>query len=118
MRDLLLVVPAQATQEWNLDIDIVDGMPLYVPEERNTQDQRAAISSYMFKGSIPGKPDMGISWASLYEADYEETLVALDNEIKQNIQKNAAVPTMEANSMYIPLYDSSKDGISLAIYQG
>lgn len=117
MRDLLLITPAKPEDTWNLDFDIVHGVPRYVPEERNTQDQRAAVAAYMFKGSIPGKPDMGVNWSALYEPNYEETLVTIDNEMKQNIQQLAAAPTT-MNSMYVPLYNITEDGIELSIYQG
>ncbi len=117
MRDLLLITPTQSDQAWNLDFDIVNGMPRFVPEERNTQDQRAAVAAYMFKGSIPGKPDLGVNWAALYEPNYDETLVSIDNEMKQNIQQYAAAPTT-VNSMYVPVYNMTEDGIELAIFQG
>ena len=58
-------MPQDPTQtNWRLDIDIIDGFPKLVPFERNTQDQRAAISAYTFKGTIPGKPDIGIDWST------------------------------------------------------
>lgn len=118
MRDLMLIMPQDPTQtNWRLDIDIIDGFPKLVPFERNTQDQRAAISAYTFKGTIPGKPDVGIDWSGLYEST-EETLVDIDNEIKQAIQENAAIPE-GPNSTYVPTYDTDKDGnIQLTIYQG
>jgi hypothetical protein len=118
MRDLLLIVPDQPGQGWNLDFDIINGRPTYVPEARNTQDQRAAVAAYIFQGSIPGKPDIGVNWSSLYEADYEKTLVTVDNTLKQNIQQYAATPSLSTNNMYVPVYNVSKDGIELTIYQG
>ena len=118
MRDLMLIMPADPhDKSWCLDIDIVDGFPRLVPYERNTQDQRAALSAYTFRGTIPGKPDVGIDWDSLYE-DNKTTLVTVDNEIKQAIQQNAAIPE-GPNSTYVPTYSTEKDGgISIAIYQG
>lgn len=110
----MLIVPAEKTN-WCLDLDIVNGQPRMVQYERNTQDQRAAISAYMFKGTIPGKPDLGINWADLYSGS-EETLVSIDNEVKQAIQRNAAIPN-GPNSTYMPMYKSTEDGIALAIYQ-
>ena len=118
MRDLMLIMPQDPTQtDWRLDIDIKDGYPRLVPFERNTQDQRAAVSAYTFRGTIPGKPDIGIDWSGLYE-DSDETLVNIDNEIKQAIQQNAAIPE-GPNSTYVPIYDTDSEGhINLTIYQG
>lgn len=114
----MLIMPTDPTQtEWRLDIDIVNGFPKLVPFERNTQDQRAAVSAYTFRGTIPGKPDVGIDWSGLYNGN-DETLVNIDNEIKQAIQENAAIPD-GPNSIYVPTYDADADGhINLTIYQG
>lgn len=117
MRDVLLITPQQSNTEWNLDIDIRNGRPVMVPEERSTQDQRAAVAAYMFKGSVPGKPDMGVNWSALYEPNYEETLITIDNELKQNIQQLATTPAI-TNGMYVPLYNLTEDGIELSIFQG
>lgn len=118
MRDLMLIMPQDPTQaNWRLDIDIINGFPKLVPFERNTQDQRAAISAYTFRGTIPGKPDIGIDWSGLYE-DNKETLIDIDNQIKQAIQENAAIPE-GPNSTYVPTYDTDEEGrIDLTIYQG
>ena len=119
MRDLLVVMPGEGTPHtWCLDFDIVDGYPKFVPFERNTQDQRAAIAAYTFKGTIPGKPDIGINWSSLYNNSDDTTLVTVDNEVKQAIQEYAAIPE-GPNGMYTPIYESKEGGgISIAIYQG
>lgn len=118
MRDLLLIMPQDsAATPWRLDIDIVNGFPKMVPFERNTQDQRAAVSAYTFRGTIPGKPDVGINWAGLYEGT-DETIVTIDNEVKQAIQQNAAVPDGPEGT-YIPTYNKNEEGeIAITIYQG
>lgn len=118
MRDLMLIMPENPQDvTWCLDIDIVNGYPKLVPYERNTQDQRAALSAYTFRGTIPGKPDVGINWEDLYDNN-EETLVDIDNEIKQAIQANAAVPE-GPNGTYVPTYKTTEDGaICITIYQG
>lgn len=119
MRDLMLITPQEPSQvPWRLDIDIIKGFPKLVPFERNTQDQRAALSAYTFRGTIPGKPDIGIDWSGLYENNNRETLVSIDNEIKQAIQQNAAIPD-GPNSTYVPTYQADEDGhINITIYQG
>lgn len=118
MRDLMLIMPeVPAEVNWCLDIDIINGMPKLVPFERNTQDQRAALSAYTFRGTIPGKPDVGINWEGLYE-DNQESLINIDNEVKQAIQKNAAIPEGPQGT-YVPTYETGKDGeINITIYQG
>ena len=117
MRDLMLITPPEGAK-WCLDFDIVNGVPKFVPEERNTQDQRAAVAAYMFRGTVPGKPELGIDWSALYQDNYNETLITVDNEVKQAIQECAAVPE-GPNTMYVPIYGTGKDGtIELAIYQG
>lgn len=114
MRDVMLIVPEEKTT-WCLDIDVIDGRPKMVQYERNTQDQRAAVSAYMFRGTVPGKPDLGVNWADLYSGT-DETLVTIDNEVKQSIQRNAATPD-GPNSTYVPMYKSTEEGIALAIFQ-
>lgn len=116
MRDIALITPSEKT-DWCLDFDVVDGQARFVPAERNTQDQRAAVAAYMLRGSIPGKPELGIGWSELYQGNYEETLVSIDNEVKQAIQQYAAIPE-GPNGMYVPVYDMKDAGIELAIYQG
>lgn len=114
MRDLKIFVPTEAGQQWTFDLDIVDGCPVFVDYERNTQDQRAAISTYIVRGSIPGKQDQGVNWAQLYTQD--TTLLNIDNEIKQSIQNNAGIPGAPTQS-YIPMYTSDEKGIHVGIYQ-
>lgn len=116
MRDLALITPVEPT-DWCLDFDVINGNPRYVPTDRNTQDQRAAVAAYMMRGTIPGKPEIGIGWSDLYQEDYEETLTVIDNEVKQAIQEYAAVPE-GPNGMYVPVYDTKEGGIELAIFQG
>lgn len=114
MRDLKLIAPDDGS--YNLDFDIVDGFPEYVTYPQQTQDQRAAISAYMIRGTIPGKPDTDVNWSGLYDKD-DETLISIDNEVKQAIQKNAAIPGNVAG-MYIPIYTRSEEGgVKINIFQ-
>lgn len=117
MRDVLLITPAERGEGWCLDFDIVNGYPKYVPQDRNTQDQRAAVAAYTFRGTIPGKPDLGVDWSGLYSSEERETIVEIDNEVKQAIQQYAAIPE-GPNSLYVPMYGYGEEGIELAIYQG
>lgn len=115
MRDLKLIVPIDRSKDaWNLDIDIINGVPVFVDYIRNTQDQRAAIATYMVKGSVPGKPEAGIDWGRLYTQD--ATILDIDNEIKRNIQDKAAIPGSPVQN-YMPIYTKDDTGIHAAIYQ-
>ena len=115
MRDFKIIVPNDRKEaNWNMDIDIIHGFPVYVPYERNTQDQRATLAAYTVKGTIPGMPNAGIDWSSLYNQG--ATVTDLDNAIKQNIQEKAGIPG-SATQSYIPLYVKDEDGIHVAIFQ-
>lgn len=116
MRDLKLITPTDPEAVWSLDFDIIDGRPQFVPYDRNTQDQRAAVAAYMSKGTVPGKPDLGINWAGLYSGS-EETMINIDNEIKRAIQQYAGIPE-GPNSTYVPLYEIKDGKIQLGIFQG
>lgn len=112
MRDILVVTPADTTQtDWNLDIDIIDGQPVLLPEEDNTQDQRAALAAYQAEGTIPGMPDVGISWSQLYTKD--RTLVNINDQVQKNIQDKASSNTLV--NMYVPIFQDSKDSKNIKI---
>ena len=115
MRDLKLIVPIDRSKaSWNLDIDVINGVPTFVDYVRNTQDQRAAVATYMVKGSVPGRPETGVDWGRLYTQD--ATILDIDNEIKRNIQDKAAIPG-SATQMYMPIYTKDETGIHAVIYQ-
>ena len=115
MRDFKLIVPEDPTKvSWNLDIDIIQGQPALLPYARNNQDQRASLSAYMVKGSIPGMPDTGVEWAQLYNQN--ATILNIDNSIKQNIQQYAGTPGT-ATQNYVPIYTKDDDGIHVVVYQ-
>ena len=114
MRDVRLIVPSDPDAEWNLDIDVVKGTPVYLQYPRNTQDQRAALAAYMVRGSIPGMPDTGVDWTSLYQQN--TSILNIDNTIKQNIQNYAGTPGT-ATQTYTPVYTKDDQGIHAIIYQ-
>lgn len=113
MRDVMLIVPTNKETEWNLDIDVVDGYPVFLFEEGNTADQRASLAAYQSKGSIPGMRDEGIDWSGLYEKD--TSLVDIDNQAKQRIQELAGATSFQSN--YTPLYKEEDNNIVLNIYK-
>ena len=112
MRGILVVTPTEEAQaDWNLDIDIIDGQPVLLPEESNTQDQRAALAAYQAEGTIPGMPDVGISWGQLYTHD--RTLVNINDQVQKNIQDKASSDTL--SNMYIPIFQDIKDAKNIKI---
>lgn len=113
MRDILIVTPSEeAHADWNLDIDIVDGQPVLLPEEANTQDQRAALAAYQATGTIPGMPDVGIDWGQLYTKD--KTLININDQIQRNIQDKALSET--PTDMYLPIFQGEDtEGIQISL---
>ena len=102
MRDILLIYDEKGA----IDIDIVNGEPVYVREEQNTWDQRAAVGAYLSKGTIPGMLDIGVDWPALHAQ--RDSLVDVDNQIKQQINSFAVTPNEKA-STYTPIY-RTRDG--------
>ena len=101
MRDILVITPSEEAQaDWNLDIDIVGGQPVLLPEESNTQDQRAALAAYQAAGTIPGMPEVGIDWGQLCTKD--KTLVNINDQIQRNIQDKAI--SEKPTDMYLPIF--------------
>lgn len=112
MRDILVVTPSEeADVDWNLDIDIIEGRPVLLPEESNTSDQRAALAAYQAEGTIPGMPDIGIAWGQLYTHD--RTLVNINDQIQKNIQDKAASDTL--TNMYLPIFKDAENSESVKI---
>lgn len=67
-----------------IDIDVVEGEVEYLPQESQTNDQRAALAVYMTKGTIPGALDTGVSWGEQYGK--EVTAMQLSNEAQLQVQ--------------------------------
>lgn len=114
MKDIKLIVSEDAENDWFLDINIISGYPEPLKYDRNTQDQRAAVATYMVKGTFPGKPEEGVSWNLMLERDADMTLV--DNEIKQNIQ-NKAGTVGTASQKYVPVYSKTAEGFRVTLLQ-
>lgn len=113
MRDIKYITPEDPTQHtWILDIDVIDGEADMVFKEDMTQDQRAAVSAIMCKGTIPGALDEGVDWGSLYER--ETSLINIDNQVQKAIQANVAGSGSMTGS-YFPLYDQSDSGLKINI---
>ena len=91
-----------------LDIDIVNGIVVEVPEpvDINTQRQRAAVSAYIAKGSIPGQETLGADWAGFLSGSV--SLMECDNQVKATMETFAQVSQLADNPY--PLYQKTGDG--------
>lgn len=102
---------------WTFDIALADGDFIFVPEESNNMDQRAAISAFTVIGSVYGDKEYGIDWSPYFAK--ETGLINVDNQIKKNIQENAMPDLAEGvASMYGVQYIPNKDKMSLRIVKG
>lgn len=103
MRDALLIYDNNST--W-VDLDIVDGEPTLLGTESLSTDQRAALAGYLQKGTIPGMEEIGTDWSALY--DQSKTILDIDTDIKQNIQKYAYSEYDTSNR--VPIFLTSNKG--------
>lgn len=103
---------------WTFDIKIVDGDFVFVPEETNNMDQRAAISAFVVVGSVYGDKTYGIDWSPYFAKD--TGLVNVDNQIKKNIQQNAMPDFSEGvAAMYgIQYIPNDKGSMGIRIVKG
>lgn len=98
------------------DIDIVEGYPVYVDYENQTQDQRAAIGATIVKGTIPGNLDYGVDWAKLW--DKEESVIDISNDVNQVVQ-DVAGGEGSAGSQYIPMFYPQESGeVQIQVIKG
>lgn len=103
-----------------IDIDIVDGEPVYLDYESQTGDQRAALSVYASKATVPGMLDYGVSWASIYDKE-QNTVMQLNNELQQQVQNyaGAAAGNNElASTQYAANLLMSEEGIGVIVRRG
>ena len=110
--------PDKTLEWWTFYVKISDGDFLFVPEESNNMDQRAAISAFVVVGSVYGDKEYGIDWSPYFAKD--TGLVNVDNQIKKNIQQNA-MPDFSNGvaSMYGIQYIPTKNGsMSMRIIRG
>lgn len=97
MRDLKIY----AMEDGGVDIDILEGEATYVDRSTQTNDQRAALSVYTVKGTVPGAPDYGVSWAEQYTNN--NTVAQLSNEMNMQLQQYAGTSSeasMATNTQY------------------
>ena len=94
-----------------LDIDVINGWPTLM-NTSNTPRQRAAVASYIARGSIPGQTSIGAEWAAYIAG--QRSLVEIDNQVKQNIQDMCGEGSIMNQMM--PLYVPSDGGISIRLW--
>ncbi len=110
-QDLLLIVPKSPT-DWDLDIDIVNGVGVEVPlGNNNVGRQRVAVAAYIGKGTIPGQEEVGADWAGFLAN--RVSLVECDNQVKANMEEYAGASQME-ESPY-PIYNRDDGGLSISL---
>ena len=109
MRDVVVV--SSGTQQYDLDINIVDGVPEYLESADETIDQRAALAAYIGLNTIPGRLSDGIDWGALQSG--EASYVDITNQISQQIQNY--VGQSEATVTYTPVIIPQGDKVQLKI---
>jgi hypothetical protein len=110
MRD----VKAITGEDFSLDIDIVDGEPVYLSEEAQTYDQRASLVVMTAKGTVPGMPDYGINWAGV--TIKQVTSVELYNQMQQQLEGYAAADE-NCKHTYSAQLIADTSGVGVVIYK-
>ena len=102
---------------WTFDIALADGDFVFVPNEENNMDQRAAITAFVVVGSIYGDKEYGIDWSPYLSND--TGLINIDNQIKKNIQQNAMPDLANGiGSMYGVQYIPKDGNMGIRIIRG
>lgn len=102
-----------------IDLDIINGEPVWLDEASQTNDQRAALACYACKGTVPGLPDYGVSWGSVY--DKSDTTVQLNNELQQQLTSyvgSAETDSMLPQTQYNATLLQDSGGIGVLIQRG
>lgn len=113
MRDVRIITPSDDS-DWNLDIDLINGVPDYLDTDAQSNDQRAALAAATIKGTVPTLLGYGVSWGDVFTRT--ASIVQFGNEITQQIQEYAN--STDANVSYSPLVVSSEEGVGAVIYKG
>ena len=104
MRD----IKVYSSDKYDLDINIVDGMPEFLSADSQTNDQRAGLAAFITIGTIPGRLTDGVDWGSLYSQD--SSYVDISNQISKQVQ-NYVTGNTPSEVSYLPLIfpdDNSK----------
>ena len=98
--ELLLVASEDpATERYNWDIDVEDGIAKVVPEQAE-DDQGASVVSYLEKSTIPLMEERGVDWPGFLNK--RNSLAEIDTQVRNNIK------TYLDTVLYSPVYTADK----------
>lgn len=95
-----------AVDNYNWDIDVVDGLPVLLDEESEI-DQIATVAAYLGKGTVPLMEEKGNDWAGYLLS--EKTLTQLDSEVRGNIN------TYTDQADHVPMYYVEDEQLKVTI---
>lgn len=95
-----------AVENYNWDIDVVDGLPVLLDEESEI-DQIATVAAYLGKGTVPLMEEKGNDWAGYLLS--EKTLTQLDSEVRDNIN------TYTDQADHVPMYYVEDEKLKVTI---
>lgn len=110
MRDCAILT----IEGFGVDLDIVNGVPEYISDYLNSEDQRAALAVFMCKGTIPGALDTGVSWSEEYNPMRNAMLIS--NEAQMQVQELASSSKPTTNYGVTML--GTNDSLSCLIMRG
>lgn len=118
MRDIKIIQPVEDGGDWDLDIDIVDGEPIWL-ESNQSAGQRSALAAYTAKGSIPGMPDVGVQWSDYFQEQDTDGYISIDNQMKQAVQAYGISPdSSDLKESYTPFASINTDGsLSVQVFR-
>ena len=98
--ELLLVASEDpASEQYNWDIDVEDGITKVVPEGAE-EDQEASVVAYLEKSTIPLMEERGVDWTNYLNK--RVSLAEIDTQIRDNIK------TYLETVLYSPVYTAQK----------
>lgn len=89
-----------ATEQYNWDIDVEDGVAKVVPEGAE-EDQEASIITYLETNTVPLMEERGVDWAGYLVK--QKSLAEIDTVIRENLK------TYLDTVLFSPVY-TAKDG--------
>ena len=100
MELLLTASTDPATEQYNWDIDVEDGMALCVPEG-GEESQEASVITYLETHTIPLMEDKGTDWPGYLTK--QKSLAEIDTQIRENLK------TYLDTVLFTPVY-TARDG--------
>ena len=98
--ELLLVSSTDpATDKWNWDIDVNDGLPSVVPDG-GEEGQEASVVAYLETNTIPLMPERGVNWPGYHNKQL--SLAEVDTQIRENLK------TYLDTVLFAPVYSTNE----------